>query len=70
MWEENWDVLALFQRYMTQWRASARGPIGLDFTVFHDALDRKGIKGDAFDEFVIKLRIIETQALHNIYKQT
>lgn len=68
MWDENWDVIALFQMYATQWIASARGPIGLNFTLFHDVLDRKGIKGDEFDEFVMKLRIIEGQALHNIYK--
>lgn len=68
MWDETWDVTALFRMYSTQWITSARGPIGLNFTLFHDVLDRKGIKGDEFDEYVAMLRIIEGQALHNIYK--
>ena len=67
VWTENWDVLHLFAQYSTQLRIGPAGPVGLDFNVFHHALDRKGIKGDEFDEWIAKLKIIETQALVCIY---
>ena len=63
LWDENVDVFLLFQRYCTQWRMGPRGPIGLDMSVFHDALDRKGIKGNEFDDFVVDLGVIEAAAL-------
>lgn len=66
VWDENWDVLHLFRQYSTQWRVGAAGPIGLDFNVIHHALDRKGVKGDEYDEFIADMRIIEAAALRKI----
>lgn len=43
------------------------GPIGLDFTVFHHALDRKKVEGDEYDQFLDDLRIIERAALIQIH---
>lgn len=63
LWDENWDVFHLYLKYARQWRCGAAGPIGLDMTVFHHALDRKGIKGDEYDEFVDLLSVIESAAL-------
>lgn len=69
MWEENWDVIELFRLYSTQWRASAHGLVGLDFNVFHHALDRKGVTGAEFDEWISKLVVIESAALAQIRRQ-
>lgn len=63
LWDENWDVFHLYLSYPNQWRVGAGGPVGLDMSVFHHALDRKGIKGDEFDEFVEDLLVIESAAL-------
>lgn len=63
VWEENWDVVMLFLTYQTQWRMGPAGPIGLDFSVFHHALDRKGVKGDEYDQFVHDLQVIENAAM-------
>lgn len=68
VWDENWDVLHLFRLYSTQWRVSMGGPVGLDFSVLHHALDRKGIKGDEYDTYIANLRIIESAALQQIHK--
>lgn len=63
MWPENWDPIQLFSRNSTQWRTSAGGPIGLDYTVIHRELDRLGITGDAFDDFMWRIGVIEAEAL-------
>ena len=44
------------------------GPIGLDFSVMHHALDRKGITGEEYYDFLADLRVIESAALRNIRK--
>lgn len=68
MWLEHWDVLFLFVANMTQWRTGARGPIGLDYNIFHHELNRKKADEKTFDQMMQDLRTIETQALVNIYK--
>lgn len=68
VWEENWEPVCLYLRYANQWRMGPRGPAGLDFTVIHHALDRKGITGDDFDDFVDSMQVIERAALFEIYK--
>lgn len=69
MWEELWDVIHLYSTYQNQWRTGGMGLIGLDFTVFHHALDRKGITGDEYDEYVDDLRVIENAAMLALSKQ-
>lgn len=63
VWDENWDVINLFVMYSAQLRMGPNGPIGLDFNVFFHELDRKGITGDAYDEYVANLRTIERAAI-------
>lgn len=63
VWDCNWDVLALYAIYSTQWRAGAGGLYGLDFNVFHHALDRKGINGAVYDQWIADLMVIESAAL-------
>lgn len=69
VWEENWDVLNLFVQYSTQWRMGMNGPAGLDFTVIHHALDRKGITGEEFDRYVSDMQTIEQAALLKIHEK-
>ena len=33
IWPENWDAVVMFLRVQTQWRTSAGGAIGLDYSV-------------------------------------
>lgn len=66
MWDENWDVIHLFEMYSEQWRMGFNGPIGLDMTVFHHELDRKGIPADEYDTWIHQLRIIQAEALHRM----
>lgn len=33
VWPENWDAVVMFSRVQTQWRTSAGGAIGLDYSV-------------------------------------
>lgn len=66
VWEEHWDALQLFLVYSSQWRTGMNGLVGIDFNVFHHALDRKGIVGDEFDQYVSDLRVIEKAALDKI----
>lgn len=68
VWEESWDALNLFGQYSTQWRVGMNGPTGLDFNVFHHALDRKGVTGDEFDDMMRDIRIIELAALAKIHE--
>ena len=70
VWEENWDVMLLFTTYQNSWRMGPMGPVGLDYTVFHHALDRKNVKGDEFDEFIHDLQVIEQTALKELAKAT
>jgi len=69
VWDENWDVLQLYDLYSTQWRMSANGPIALDYTIFFHELDRKGLAEKQYDDFVAKLRIIEPVALRMIHRE-
>lgn len=66
VWEENWDVLQLFADYSNQWRMGAGGPIGLDYNVFHHALDRKKLSPSEYEEWFDNLRIIENAALQQL----
>lgn len=68
LWDEHWDSMHLFRQNSTQWRTGAMGPVGLDYNVIHHELTRKGITGDAFDDFMDNMRIIESAALKVIHK--
>lgn len=66
VWDENWLVLNLYMLYSNQWRMSTSGPAGLDMTVFHHALDRKGISEHEYDDWIKQLSIIEREALRQM----
>jgi hypothetical protein len=68
VWEEHWDVINLYVTYSTQWRVGMNGVVALDMNVFHHALDRKGVVGEEFDDFIDDLRTIERAALLHLSK--
>jgi Phage related hypothetical protein (DUF1799). len=61
--------MELFSQYSRQWRTAMGGATGLDFNVFHHALDRKGVTGEDYDEWVYKLTVIESEALKQMHKK-
>lgn len=69
VWPENWEPLQQFSRLSTQWRMSAGGPAGLDYAVVYRELDRAGIAGEDFDEFMWRIGVIEAEALSCIHEK-
>jgi hypothetical protein len=69
LWAENWPAIEFFRDVATQWRQGAGGPTGLDYAVVFHELDRKGYAGDAYDEMMSALRVIESAALNEIHKR-
>ena len=63
VWPENWGVVQLFQRLASQWRVSAGGAIGLDYSVVYLELQRLGVAGDDFNDYLWRLGVIEAEAL-------
>ncbi len=55
--------------FSTQWIQGPGGPTGLNYQVIFHELDRTGVKGDEYDETMAALRIIEQEALRQIYKK-
>jgi hypothetical protein len=68
LWPENWPVVRLFTQVTTQWRVGMNGPTGLDYNVVFHELDRTGVAGDAYDDMMAALRVIESTALEEIHK--
>lgn len=66
LWPENNTAIDLFQRISNQWRCGAGGPIGLDYRVVYDELAHLGIAGDARDEVMAALSVIEVAAMKHI----
>ena len=69
VWGDNWEATQLFRRLSTQWRVSASGPVGLDYTIFYRELDRAGIAGPEFDELMWQIGVIEAEALDCLYEK-
>lgn len=65
---EAWEAVDLFRRFCTQWRIGAGGPVGLDYPVFTQELERVGVGGDDYEEMMAMLGIIERAALEEIHK--
>ena len=63
LWAENWPVIQLFTRYSTQWRVGSSGVVGLDYNVIFHELDRKGLEGEAYDDMMASMRIVEEAAV-------
>ena len=68
MWPEVWPSIQLFTRNSTQWRVGMGGPIGLDYSVIQQDLDRLALPPDEYDQMMADLRVIEQAALEQIHK--
>lgn len=66
MWPEAWPAFELYMRLQNQWRCGPSGPIGLDYGVVYDELRHRGIEGEARDDTMHMLRIIESAAIHEL----
>lgn len=63
LWESVVDVFSLYSLYSTQWRVSMSGLVGLDYNVFHHALDRKKITAEEYDRYLFDLKAIERSVI-------
>ncbi|WP_313444087.1 DUF1799 domain-containing protein [Stenotrophomonas indicatrix] len=63
LWPECVLPIELFSRVATQWRVGAGGPIGLDYNVVYQELQREALMPDKHDEVMAGIRIIERAAL-------
>lgn len=69
LWPENWPAIRLFTQLSTQWRIGTNGPTGLDYNVLFHELDRAGVAGDAYDDMMASIRVIESTALEEIHQE-
>ncbi|MFG6068476.1 DUF1799 domain-containing protein [Stenotrophomonas indicatrix] len=63
LWPECVLPIEIFSRVSTQWRVGAGGPIGLDYNVVYQELQREALMPDKHDEVMAGIRIIERAAL-------
>lgn len=68
LWQEHVPAFNLFTRNYTQWRVGAGGPIGLDYGVLYQDLDRQELSKAEQQEIMGVLRIIERAALEIFHK--
>ncbi|CAM4266378.1 DUF1799 domain-containing protein [Stenotrophomonas lactitubi] len=66
LWPECVLPIELFSRVATQWRVGAGGPIGLDYNVVYQELEREALAPDKRDEVMAGIRIIERAALEHM----
>lgn len=70
VWPEAWPALDLFRsRLSTQWRCGGGGPVGLDYLVAFDHLDRIGLEGEDRDDFMGLIGVIEAAALGKMHEK-
>lgn len=53
----------MFTTLTTQWRTGPGGPIGLDYNVLFSLAQHRKIKGDALDQLLADIRIMEQAAM-------
>lgn len=63
VWPENWPVVGLFSRLLTQWRYSFSGREGLDYAAVYPLLDRMGLSPRDWDHMLDDLQVLEGAAL-------
>lgn len=69
VWPEHWDAFQLFSMLRTQWRVGAKGPTGLDYGVVFSCMDTLRIKRRARIEMLDDIRVMEREALDQMYKK-
>lgn len=66
MWPDNWQTVALFQRFITQWRIGMGGPIGLDYMPILHQLDRMKLAPVDYDDIFNGIAVMEDAALEKM----
>lgn len=69
LWPETEKSVSLFSSVSTQWRMGFSGPIGLDYNVVLNLMDRMKLSQRDFDDQFYDLRIAESEALSIINKR-
>jgi len=68
VWPEHWDVLVMFLRVQTQWRATSSGVVGLDYGVVLQLASLQQIADPV--ALLDDLQIMESRAVELIAKAT
>lgn len=66
LWPECVLPIELFSRVATQWRVGAGGPIGLDYNVVYQELQREALVPERHAEVMAGIRVIEHAALEHM----
>lgn len=69
LWAENESALDLYCLFSTQWRVGMSGAVGLDYGPILHHLDRKGVSGDAYDDLMASIAVIERAAMEEFEKK-
>ena len=69
IWPENMRAFDLFYSLRKQWRlAPMGGPIGLDFLVAYNRMDRMGLTTEEYNQLDADLQVMEDAALEAMRK--
>ncbi|MFC7408709.1 DUF1799 domain-containing protein [Hydrogenophaga atypica] len=68
VWPENWQAFTTFMRLRTQWLLGPGGPIGLNYVPLFSLMDRLGLQGREWDDFLSDVQALEEGALDQIAK--
>lgn len=63
VWFDCWDSVQMFSALSTQWRTGPGGPVGLDYNVLFTLAERRQIVGDAFDQLLSDIQVLERAAM-------
>ncbi|HDS1828740.1 DUF1799 domain-containing protein [Stenotrophomonas maltophilia] len=66
LWPECVLPIEVFSRVSTQWRVGAGGPIGLDYNVVYQELQREALVPERHAEVMAGIRVIEHAALKHM----
>jgi len=68
VWPENWQAFTTFMQLRTQWLVGVGGPTGLNYVPLFALMDRLGVQGEAWDDFLSDVQVLEAAALDQIDK--
>lgn len=66
VWPENWQAFTTFMTLSTQWLIGMAGPTGLNYVPLFTLMDRLGLQGDEWHEFLADVQVLEAAALKQI----
>ena len=63
VWPDCYEAVMLMHRLRTQWRVGMGGATGLDYNVAMRLIDQTGHTGQAWDDLLADLQVMEIEAL-------